>query len=500
MSTRVIVDTNIIIALEENKLVDETVSSLLALLQSNNVQVLIHPASFLDIERDNDLERRQIKLSKLKRYTQLSSPPDLDRELFENSNVHIGGENDEVDCTILTALARNAVHFLITNDRRLHGKARKLALGNRVFTALQAYESFSAAFAKFSVSLPNLEKVHLHEISAELDSSIFDSLREGYLEFNDWFNRIAREGREAWIARDNEGKLGAICIYKVEEDAQVTSKCKLNGKALKLCTLKVGVNIRGQKMGELILKAAFRHATKNKIQNIYITAKKHHTELIEMLDEFGFHDVGEEAKNNDTVFVKSHPTEPPQSEITPVEYHINYAPHYKAGSEIRKFLIPIKPDYHAVLFPDYGDSHQMTLPIFPQNTAGNALKLAYLCKSKIKKMRPGDIAIFYRSQDSMACTTIGIIESVDRMADPDIILEKVIKRTVYTRNEIEEICKDGCLVTLFRLQAHFVQPVGMKDLESIGIKGPLQSIREISDEEFKKIAEHGKLENCLFSD
>lgn len=496
MATRVIVDTNIIISLEEHARVDETAAELLALLQTNDVHVLVHPASVSDIGNDKDDTRREIKLSKLKKYAQLAAPPALDRALFSNAGIHIGGQNDVIDCTILTALAKDAVHFLITEDRRLHGKARGLKLGDRVLTIEQALTYFSAAFAKQPIKLPNLDLIQLHEIRDELEGPIFDSLRADYYGFNDWFIRSCQQGRQGWVARDENGKLGAICIYKEEMDPQVTPGLKFSGRVLKLCTMKVEKNVRGQKLGELFLKAAFRHASKNNYEKIYVTVKEKHTELVELLCDFGFGAIGID-HNQDTVFVKEHPQEPPTSMVDSVPYHIKFSPHFKGGREVGKFLVPIRPGYHQQLFPDAGD-RQLKLP-FAGPLPGNAIKLAYLCRAKTRAIKPGDVLIFYRSQDTQECTTIGIVESVDRFDDTDMILERVLKRTVYTRKEIEDICSKSCLVMLFRLQSHLAKPVDMSTLKKLGVKGPIQSIRKITDEQFRSVAKLGEVEGSVLT-
>ncbi len=496
MSTRIIVDTNIIISLEENALVADPLAQLLALLQTNNVQVLVHPASIEDIRNDKDEKRREIKLSKLKKYGHLAAAPALDRQLFAAAGIHIGGANDVIDCTILTALAKDAVHFLITEDRKLLGKARALRVGDRVLTIEQALSLFNAVYAKQPIELPNLELIHLHQIRDELIDEIFDSLRADYAGFDNWFIRACQEGRQAWIARDSSGKLGAICIYKEEVDPQVTSSCRLQGRVLKMSTLKVERNVRGQKIGELLLKAAFRHASQNDYGRIYVTVKEKQNELIDLLTDFGFQSVGKD-HNDDLVFVKDQPKQPPAERIDAVTYHVRYSPHFKGGPDVGKFVVPIRPEYHRQLFPDASD-RQLKLP-FVGALPGNAIKLAYLCKARTNAISPGDVLIFYRSQDTQNCTTVGIVESVDRLDDADMILERVLKRTVYTRSEIEEICDGGCLVILFRLQGHLPNPVEISILEQNGIKGPIQTIRKITDEQFRSIAKFGQIEGCISS-
>ncbi len=497
MSTRVIIDTNIIISLEENELVAAPLAQLVVLLQTNGAQVLVHPESITDIMSDADESRRSIKLSKISKYGRLQTPPDLDRAAFESKAVHIGGANDVIDCTILSALLKDAVRYLITEDRRLQAKARRMGLGDRVLTVDEALVLFGAAFANQPIELPNLELIYLHQIRDELGDQLFDTLRADYPGFDGWFVRSCQEGRQAWIARDYSGKLGAICIYKEERNPQVTAICRLDGKILKLCTFKVEENVRGQKIGELLLKAAFRHAFLNNYEAIYVTVKEKQTELIDLLTDFGFESVGTDG-NSDIVFIKQHPQQPPSVRLDPVEYHLKFAPHFRGDADVSKFLIPIRPEYHRQLFPDNSD-RQLTLPLIAP-VPGNAIKLAYLCKANTKAIAAGDILIFYRSQDWQSCTTIGIVESVQRLDDADMILERVLRRTVYTRSEIEEICKGGCLVILFRLQSHLPAAVGMKELQRLEIKGPIQTIRKINDEAFRAIARLGQVEGCISTD
>lgn len=493
MAIRLIIDTNILISLEDSQIVDRKLSSLLALLQTNGVQVLVHPSSIDDLNRSSDPRRRQVNLSKLEKYKKLESPPSLDLDLFSKASVQIGGENDVVDCTILTALAKDAVHFLITEDRRLISKACRIGCRDRVLTVEDASEYFSAALAKKSVELPNLENITLHQIRDNLTDDFFSSLRSDYPGFDNWFIKCCQEGREARIVRDSMGALGALCIYKTEVNPRITDSKIISGNALKLCTLKVESNVRGQKIGELFLKAAFRYATENELGHIFITAKPKQSQLIEMLEDFGFYETGVDA-NDDVVFVKSHPVSPPEVLVEPLRYHINYAPHFAANSNVGKFLVPILPEYHEQLFPDQSDRQ---LRLFSRPLPGNAIKLAYLCNANVSSIKSGDILIFYRSRDLKACTTLGIVETAERLDDADIILERVLKRTVYTRSEIESICSRRCLVLLFRLQGHFRSPISFDSLEKLGIQGPIQTIRKISDENFRTVARLGQIEGCI---
>ena len=63
---RVLLDTNIIIRREDNKIIDEDLQILLKILNQLNINIILHQKSIEDIERDKDEERKQITLSKFK--------------------------------------------------------------------------------------------------------------------------------------------------------------------------------------------------------------------------------------------------------------------------------------------------------------------------------------------------------------------------------------------------------------------------------------------------
>jgi len=66
----ILIDTNIIIHLEDNKKIEYRYSELSRLCSSYGIKIYIHEASYEDILRDKDTERRNIAISKLEKYEQ----------------------------------------------------------------------------------------------------------------------------------------------------------------------------------------------------------------------------------------------------------------------------------------------------------------------------------------------------------------------------------------------------------------------------------------------
>lgn len=500
---RILLDTNIIIPLEDSsKALEESLSEFNRLAITYNHTLLVHPASQDDISRDTNEARRTISLSRLKKYPSLLTPPTYSPSTLDQYGIGEANDNDRVDNEILYALFKNAANILVSEDRGIHRKAKLLGVQDRVHYLQQVTEFLRRLHAVTPAALPNIQEIPLHNIEVALP--FFDSLREDYDGFDKWYGKSARSGRMAWVHKDDEGNLGALCIYKIEEDKIITDDNKgLPGKILKLCTFKVGDSVRGRKVGELFLKAAFRYSSTNGIEHIYLHTRPGKQEfLIDFIKDFGFEHIGE--YGSDSVFVKQHPLLPPPSTLAPLDYHKKFFPHFKCGLTVSKYIVPIQPRYHGTLFPD----NERQIGLFQSSAslalgkiAGNAIKQAYLSHARIDGINQGDVLLFYRSGDQRAITSVGIVEHIGDYSDADEIIQLVSKRTVYSHEEIKGMAIKKTKIFLFRLTQHFAAPISSEWLTINKIvKGNIQTIRRIDNDSFEKIIAKGAITNCIFAD
>jgi hypothetical protein len=465
---RFLLDTNILLPLEDSKLLlQPSLANFVRLANAHGHELLYHPASEDDIRQDRDVDRRNQTLHRLSQYSRLPTrPPCLWNEGVSN-------RNDAADNEILYALELNAAHALVTEDQGIHGKARAKGLVQRVYTIQTADDLLRRLHEQQTVLLPNIEELPLYSLTPHLNTPFFDSLRKGYDDFNDWFARKAQSGRKAWVNWESNNVLGGVCIYDRQVNESITDDITLPGPALKLATFKVGDTNRGKKVGELFLKMAFRHATLNRLEHIFIHGdEERHRFLFEMLEDFGFTRVGchPGSDGRDAVYLKPHPVEPPPNDLPPFEYARTFFPHFRHDTAVCSYIIPIQPNYHRILFQDYQSPVDLQLTLFQQpNTAGNAIKLAYLCHAPTKIIKPGSIVLFYRSRDEKAVTSIGIVESYDTLNDASEIVARVKRRTVYSMEEIAEKAKKPTRVMLFRLVRHFENPLSQAWLEQSGV-------------------------------
>lgn len=489
---RILLDTNIFIPLEDSSIDISDKLAELSRLASGKHSLLIHPATSEDIKRDKNEERKNKILARLAKYTALESPPEFDPE----TEISLFGTpkkpNDTVDNKILYALHNNCVHWLVTEDEGIHKKARKLGDEERVLNVEQAIQALTEEDKENLNLFPNIEDVPCH--SLDLLDDFFDTLRDGYPGFDDWYNnQCSKNGRHAWTWLE-DNKIQAICIYKTEDSPIVNQDNQgLPGKVLKLCTFKV-VKL-GYKIGELLLKQAFNHAIDNDYRYVYITVEPDkHKFLEDLLQDYGFYQYGIDENGRDNVYVKNFPETPPESEEPPLEYTVKYYPFIKIDNN-SVYLVPIKPQYHKILFPEL--ELQADLFSTEVNSAGNAIKQAYICKAPTKSIAPGDILFFYRTNDEKAITTYGIVDQFHIESDAEKIYQWVSKRTVYSIDEIQAMAGKNIKVILFRFIRHIEKKVNYDRLLSTGIvKGPIQSITKLDKKTEGLLINEARINDC----
>jgi hypothetical protein len=389
--------------------------------------------------------------------------------------------------------------FIITENRDIHRISNELNINYKILLVDEALQIFKGYLTKDRIITPPALK---SELVSNLDYSdpIFDSLKEEYNpEFERWFKKISEQERNSWVYYRTDGHIGALLIYKFEDESIDDSKPSLPKKRrLKIATLKVTYN--GYKIGELFIKMAVDASVRKGINEIYLTHfTKPPDRLVELISEYGFKKVATK-DNGEDIFVKKLNAlyHEELEDYSPIEISRIFYPSFYDGDDVKKFVVPIQPAYHSKLFTDF-PNRQTTL--FEHSgefiVEGNTIKKAYLSHSNIKRIGPGDLILFYRSEDLQAITSIGVVESIHiGISDAEKILQLAGKRTVFSRREIDELVGEGPVsVFLFRHHIHLTKPLGIKELIGNSIlKGAPQSAMELSPERYTKIKEMGGID------
>jgi len=173
-----------------------------------------------------------------------------------------------------------------------------------------------------------------------------------------------------------------------------------------------------------------------------------------------------------------------------------YYPSYYDGADVKKFIVPIRPQYHSRLFTNYKDRQiELAESAGYFIVEGNTIRKAYICNSRIKSIAQGDIIIFYVSERRQLIS-VAVVEAVyGGLQDYRDIIKLVGKRTVYSVNEIQNIATKPSLVILFWQYWHFERPLSYLRLRSMGIlKGPPRSIMQISEKNYSLVKETGGID------
>jgi GNAT superfamily N-acetyltransferase len=497
---KLLIDTNVVIGLEDAQPVQASFAELVRLSGEYGVRLFVDGANYDDVARDRDENRRAVTISKLAKFQQLRGVPIPDDAKLTARYGSIGSENDRSDVRFLVALEAKAVDFVVSQDIGLHRRAERAGLGSSVLTVEEALEWLKRLFAVKAVKLPYIAERKAYEI--DQSHSIFASLRVDYPGFDAWFNKCRREHRECWVL-ELDGDIAGLVIRKNETHAEAGTN-SLGPKILKICTFKVRDEFQGEKFGELLLKQALWFAQHNKYDMTYVTAFPKQAFLIDLLAYYGFKHT-KTLLDGELMLEKTFVNGPLAAASRSIfDFDREHYPRFCDGPSVRKFCVPIRPDYHRRLFPEIAFGAE--LPLFPAttfapmlahgsvSTPGNTIRKVYLCRAKITRMRPGDMLLFYMSKDesyaaSQSITTVGIVEQVANVTAAEELIKQTAKRSVFSAEDLigmQPSALSPVKMVDFLLVGHSQPSVPLDRLTSVGIltNRPPQSIAELCEERY----------------
>tara|TARA_R110002049_G_C9163614_1_gene561189 strand:+ start:1152 stop:2699 length:1548 start_codon:yes stop_codon:yes gene_type:complete len=492
-----LIDTNILIGLEDNHTVEAAYSRFHALASTHKVDIYVHEAARDDFARDKKVKRREISLSKFDKYRLLKKQRGLARADLEANFGILKKANDVVDATLLHTLEKGAADFLVTQDKGLHQRAQNRSpdLARRVLFINDATELLIQTYEPKEVPIRHVGEVKAHEIDAE--DNFFDSLRDGYPEFDDWWReKCIKQHRSCWVVYDNEQLAGLI--VRKNEDAVDTDAVTKASKILKICTFKVGPENRGVKLGELLLKQVLWYAQSNKYDLAYLTTYEDQVALMELLEYYGFRNAGENS-NGEYIYERDFSCNALKHQANETDFdqaRKNY-PRFVFDTNTRGFGIPIKEDYHDTLYPDLWRPRQADLFSGASRAEGitrpgNTIRKVYLCQAQSNLGPPGSLLFFYKgvSKDppSQAITALGLLESITLAGTKRELMHLTGGRSVYSEVELEKweqkVKEKGRPVKVINyLLVSYIEPaVSIDELKTMGVIAghPQQSIYRLS--------------------
>ncbi len=476
---RILIDTNILIHLEDNKIVKTFFSKFYKLAIENQCKILYHPIVLNDIENDKDLERKKIILSKLSKYSTLENPAIPTREFID-----LVGEkksNDRMDNAQLFQVYKCYVEYLITEDYGILKKANKASIKEKVLNIQDALKLLEETFSFVIPSHPVLKEGSVRQILKYKDDLFFNSLKADYPGFSNWLDKCAAKDRRAFYLIINK-IISAILIYNKETPYEHKLP-NIHTDVLKICTFKVSENTFGYKIGELFLGKIFSLAIEMKVDYVYLTVFPKHVQLIQLLKDFGFSLNSFESK--EYYMIKD--IKKPKGITELLKNHITIHPYYFDSPEIKKFIIPIEEQFYSKLFKDAVDRMPMLFDDDVREIQGNTIRKAYICNSRVQ-LNSGDIILFYISETLMKIEPVCIVDSYHKVNNFDELKMLVRKRTVYPEKDLENMLqksKSALTVVLFRLVFYMKKPILYKELKELeSCKNNLITITNLSESDY----------------
>ena len=496
---RILVDTNILINLEDNRIIDKQFSTFYNLAIANNCKIWYHPSAIpKDINRDKNDDRRNIILSKLEKYEKLDNPAALSLDFLAETPAK--KENDICDNQQLFQLDKGYVDIFVTQDKGIHKKANQLGIESKCLDIEEAVRFLNDNYKITIPKHPILGHQSIRILEPEFNSVFFDSLREDYdpMLFGKWLKKCVTLNRQCYFVK-SEGELVAILIYNEEkiEEHQIPNVYE---KVLKICTLKVNDSLFGLKIGELFLQKMFEYCLNQKINYLYLTVYEKQEHLILLLLKFGFKK--EIFKNQQGLSEIRMIKSLNKLTIKLESNDINFHPFYTDNKNINKFVIPIQPTFYNALFKD-GQLRNPTL--FDQfndsinEIQGNTIMKAYVSSSRQTNLKQGDILFFYASKKNQVIEPIGILETQQIVDDFEVLWDIVRKKTVFSQEQLREMFnnKGKLHVITFRLISYLNKPIKLTDIQTIdSFKNKIQTITRIKESDYLKLKENGYFDKC----
>lgn len=500
---RALLDTNIVIHRESKRVSNYSIGHLYRWLDKLKYDKVIHQFTVNEIRKYKDPETQEAIAVKLESYNVIKTIKQPDAEFLRLINVPEKSQNDIIDDHLLYEVYLGRVDILITEDRKLRDKAEKLNIGNRVY-------SINAFISKVTAENPVLIEYKMLSVkktyfgAIDVTDEFFDSFREAYKEFDQWFAKKCDE--EAYICKNDVGKILGFLYLKTEErdenysDIQPPFSPK---RRLKVGTFKV--ESTGFRLGERFIKIIFDNALQRNVDEIYVTLFTDREELAaleNLLSRWGFVYFGVKNDNekSEKVLVKR---------LGKLNSSFSIRKNFPNISRMcNKYILPIYPKYHTTLLPDSKLNNENDIDFMGQFPHRYALQKVYVSLAPGNGIKIGDMIIFYRMGDegtikkyTSVVSTVGIVdEIVTNIKSESEMLRLCQNRSVFSTDELKGYLKGyhpNLKVLKFIYVKSLTKRLTLQYLQEHGIVEPKtgpRSFMRLTDEQFDDIIHDSQTE------
>lgn len=267
----------------------------------------------------------------------------------------------------------------------------------------------------------------------------FDSLRQDYLGFDEWFQRKSLQGERAYVLYEKNGQLLGFLYLKIEEgEAEGVEPTLAKLRRVKIGTFKIDAH--GTRLGQRFIKKMFDWALQNCADELYVTVFEKHAGLISLFERYGFMKCGTKSSlsGEEQVYLKK---------ISNVvgdivrDYPVINRPK-------RFFVLSIFPVYHTKLFPDSKVATEAP-SVIEDLSHTNSIHKIYLCNMRgVENLQPNDVIVIYRTKDggpayyTSVATSICVVEEIKSIYDfrsEQEFLDYALPYSVFDAAELKEL-------------------------------------------------------------
>lgn len=289
-----------------------------------------------------------------------------------------------------------------------------------------------------------------------LSDPFFDSLKEGYAEFADWFAKKASLHEPCIVVTNDDGSVSGFLYLKVE-DGSVEDVVPPLPPALRVKIGTLKIDAHGTRLGERFLKKAFDYAVAKHATEIYVTVFDKHQKLIDLFENYGFEKIANKSTINgvEHVLLKSLASVGAGGDGC---YPL-------LDSKNAGWMLSIYPTWHTRLFPD-SILKTEDVDLIEDVSHTNSIQKVYLASmTGMERMQPGDNLVIYRTSDNLGPAEYrSVATSVCRLKEYRNIhsfstMEEFIKYcepySVFERHELETFFKTKKFQHVIRFTYNF---------------------------------------------
>ena len=235
-------------------------------------------------------------------------------------------------------------------------------------------------------------------IEENLSSSFFDSLRDDYKEFNDWYKKsVNDENRSSFYWKKDKEIIAFIGLKSEDEELKIGSSSLGIKNRIKITTIKSGVDL--PRFSEMAFYKAFKKARDEEIEEVYfsiIPDTEEKLKLVEIAKSFGFKEIGKTKKSMTGIERKNYEVYLMKNIKEPTNDWKSSYPRLPLKESRQCRLITLENKYHDNFLQDA----ILKETELKQDFSKMSIKKVYVHNQKnIFEMTSGDMAFLYRKSD-----------------------------------------------------------------------------------------------------